>query len=96
MSVIGDQANFVAKPNHGVTLHNYPQVLATELADVDDTINDKAQSGKRLGARVMAVTVVGGAVTVAADYTASGSEPTSPWVMTAQIVGAASADVTPA
>lgn len=93
----GDIKDYTAKPQHGVTLHNYPRVLATELSAVTDLINDKAQSGKRLGARVMAVTLTAGVVTTAADYTAAGSDPTSPWVLTTQIVGTGSAaTVTPA
>ena len=96
-SIIGDIKDFVAKENHGVVLHRYPRVLATELADIGDTINDKAQSGKRLGARVMAVTYTDGVVTTAGDYTASGSDTDSPWVLTTQIVGTGSAaTVTPA
>lgn len=95
MSITGDQVNFTAKEKRGVTLHNFPQVLATDLADKTATINVAALSGKRLGAHVMVVDSLS-AVTTAAIYVASGSSEVSVWVMQTIILGTGQVNVTPA
>ncbi|ARB11263.1 acetyl-CoA acetyltransferase [Marinomonas phage CB5A] len=92
----GDIYTLQAKKKYGVTLQNFPTVPAAELADVDSIVNASAQSGKRLGGQLMAVTYTGEDVTTAALYVASGSAPTDPWIMATQVVGTGSADVTPA
>lgn len=91
--VTGDQKDYVSKEKFGVTLHNFPTVLDTELADATSTINDYAQSGKRLGAQVMAVNAAGD---TAAIYCASGNSTTAVWALVAQVLGTGSAAVTPA
>lgn len=90
----GDIKNRVEKPYAGVTLHNFPQVLAANLADATSVINDYAQSGKRLGAQVMAVDSLEEA-TSATVYTASGTGATATWKKGLQVLGTGAADVTP-
>lgn len=91
----GDIKNLKAVAKRGVTLHNFPEVLATDVADVANIINDKAQSGKRLGGLVMVVDSYD-APTTAATYIASGSAPDDAWILQTQVLGTGSADVTPA
>lgn len=94
-SITGDGETFEAKQKEGVTLHNFPKVLAASLADEGALINDYAQSGKRLGAQVMSVDVLD-TPTTASIYVASGSAPTDKWVLVKQVIGTGAADVTPA
>lgn len=93
--VTGDVADYEAKNKEGVTLHNYPTVLAASLADAGAVINDFAQSGKRLGAQVMAVNSLT-APTSATIYVAAGQDPDSDWVLVKQVLGTGAANVTPA
>lgn len=96
-NITGDSVSFTAKQKDGVTLHNFPEVVNTELAAVGSVINDAAVSGKRLGAHIMGVTRNGsGVVTAAILFVASGNEPASPWAFVADIVGTGGATVTPA
>lgn len=95
MSITGDQVNFTAVVKRGVTLHNFPQVLDTELAAVANIVNDAAQSGKRLGAQIMVVDDYD-APTKAAIYVASDSDTVSPWVVVKIVLGTGQVDVTPA
>ncbi len=93
--VTGDITNFTAKQKFGVTLHNFPQVTETDLADAEAIINVSSQSGKRLGAQVCVVDSLT-APTEATIYAAAGNEPTSVWVVVAQLLGTGAATVTPA
>lgn len=92
----GDIKDRVEQAHFGVTLQNFPVVLAADLADAAKLINDKAQSGKRLGGQVMAVDTLSGAPTTAATYIATGSATTAVWKLQTQVLGTGSADVTPA
>lgn len=91
----GDIKNLKSVAKRGVTLHNFPQVLAADLAVSANIVNDKAQSGKRLGAQIMAVDSFENPTT-AAIYVASDEAPTAAWVLIKQVLGTGSADVTPA
>lgn len=95
MAITGDYANYTAKKKEGVTLHNYPMVLAANIADAAAVVNDFAQSGKRLGGQLMAVDSLT-APTAASIYVAAGSDPTDPWILVKQVIGTGAADVTPA
>lgn len=96
-NVTGDIASYTAVEKEGVTLHNFPEVDAANLAKKAAIINDYAQSGKRLGAQVMGVTKnSSGVVTKAAIYVAAGSDDVSKWIVLKDIVGTGAADVTPA
>jgi hypothetical protein len=81
----GDIHNRVETKKNGVTFHNYPQVLDTEMADVTNSLNKASISGKRLGAHVIAVNA---AETEAAIYVAAGSAPADPWVPQTTLLGA--------
>lgn len=92
----GDIKNRVEVAKSGVTLHNFPQVTTAELAALAGTINDKAVSGKRLGAQVVVVNSIA-TPTTAAIYVASGSDSDSGWVPSVTLLGAAqTATVVPA
>lgn len=91
----GDIKDRVEVAKRGVTLHNFPQVLAADLTDVANIVNVSSQSGKRLGAQILAVDSYT-APTTAAVYVASGSAPDAVWVLQTQVLGTGSADVTPA
>lgn len=92
----GDIKNRVEVKKEGVTLHNFPSVLASDLGDKANIVNDFAQSGKRLGGQVMAVTKDGsGVITAAAIVCAAGSGSTDDWVTVKDIIGT-TADITPA
>lgn len=95
MSITGDQVNFTAVAKRGVTLHNFPQVLAADLADAANIVNDAAQSGKRLGAQIMVVDDYD-TVAAAAIYVATDSGSVSPWVVVKIVLGTGQVDVTPA
>lgn len=95
-NITGDQTNFTAVTKRGVTLHNFPQVLAADLAVVGNIVNDAAQSGKRLGAQIMVVDNYD-TPTTAAIYVASDSGSVSPWIPIGTILGVAQTTaVTPA
>lgn len=89
----GDIKDRVEVTKRGVTLHNFPTVLKTELAAIANIVNDKAQSGKRLGAQIMGVDDLD-APTVAALYVASGNDDDSVWILSVDVLGT-SADITP-
>lgn len=92
----GDIKDRVEVKKLGVTLHNYPVVLDTDIAALTGIINQKAQSGKRLGAQVMVVDDLA-APTTAAIYVASGSDADSAWAPIGTVLGAAQTTaVTPA
>lgn len=91
----GDIKDRVEVAKRGVTLHNFPRVLAADIAVIGNIVNDKAQSGKTLGGQVMVVDDML-APTVAAVYIASGEAPADPWVISTQVLGTGSATVTPA
>lgn len=94
--VTGDIKDLVSKQKEGVTLHNMPNVALANLADATAVVNDKAQSGKRLGALIVGVDTTP-TTGYTALFAASGPEPTDTWVMVAKLGGdAAGADVTPA
>lgn len=96
MPITGDQVNFTAVEKRGVTLHNFPQVLAADLAIAANVVNDASQSGKRLGAQIMVVDAYD-TPTTAAIYVASDSASVSPWAPIGTILGAAQTTaVTPA
>lgn len=95
MSITGDQVNFTAVQKFGVTMHNFPQVLDTQLADKAGIINAFAQSGKRLGGQVMVVDSLTDPKK-AAVYIASGSSDVSPWVVSTIVLGSGQVSVTPA
>ncbi|AHN84668.1 hypothetical protein PV_017 (endogenous virus) [Gutovirus Vc1] len=87
----GDIKNRVEVDKKGVTLHNMPKVLIADLSDKANIVNDKAQSGKRLGAMLVGYT----GNTAAALMVAAGSGDTDAWVTVKDIVGT-TADITPA
>ncbi len=92
----GDIKDRVEVAKRGVTLHNFPQVLDTDIADIDNIVNDKAQSGKRLGSQVMVVDDYD-APTTAAIYVAAGNDTDSNWVPSVTLLGTAQTTaVTPA
>lgn len=93
--VTGDITNFTAVKQVGVTLHNFPKVLQTKLADIDDNINIASKSGKRLGAQVIGVDNID-TPTTARLFVAAGSDTNSPWVFVIDVVGTLGATVTPA
>lgn len=94
--VTGDIKDRVEVKKLGVTLHNFPVVLEGTIADIDNVINNKAQSGKRLGAQVMVVDDLD-APTTAAIYVAAGSDTDSVWAPIGTVLGAAQTTaVTPA
>lgn len=93
--VTGDIKNLKSVQKRGVTLHNYPQVLDTDIAASANIVNDKAQSGKRLGAQIMVVDSYS-EPTTAATYIASGDAPTDTWALQTQVLGTGSADIDPA
>lgn len=91
----GDIKDRVEVAKKGVTLHNFPQVLATDIAAIANIVNDKTQSGKRLGGQVMVVDSYT-APTTAEIYVASGPDTDSTWVSVAVVLGATGGTVTPA
>lgn len=93
--ITGDQKDFTASKQLGVTLHDFPQVLTTDLAAKASLINVAAQSGKRLGAQVMVVDAYASPA-AAAVYIASGSSDVDPWVVQTIVLGVGQVDVTPA
>lgn len=94
-NLTGDVATFTAVQKEGVTLHNFPTVLATNIADISAVVNDASQSGKRLGGQLMAVDSLT-SPTAATIYVSAGDKPDSPWVVVKQVIGTGSTDVTPA
>ena len=92
----GDIKDRVEVAKKGVTLHNFPVVLATDIAAIGNIVNQKSQSGKRLGAQVMVVDSIA-TPTTAAIYVAAGSEPDSAWAPIGTVLGTAQTTaVTPA
>ena len=92
---IGDIANYEAKQKYGVTMHNFPRVLAADIADKGATINDSSFTGKILGGQVMVVDNLQ-TITEAAIYVASGDADVSVWVVVQIVLGSGQVDVTPA
>lgn len=95
MPITGDITAFKAVEKRGVTLHNFPQVLAADIADKTNIINVASQSGKRLGGQVMVVDSYTDP-TEAAIYVASGNADVSKWIVVKIVLGTGQATVTPA
>lgn len=95
--VTGDISNFTAKPKEGVVLHNIPNYPDANAKKKAELINDKAQSGKRLGAQVI-FTNDDATNGYTALFVAAGSKPTDKWIVVKQISGTAgkAVDITPA
>ena len=93
--ITGDVFEYTATAQEGVTLHNMPTILESQLLKAGANINQYQDSGKKLGAAIVGVTVDGnGVVTKATLFIASGSAPTSIWKVAAQLVGSGT-DLTP-
>lgn len=95
LPVTGDSYQYKDEAVQGIKFVNFPVAAKTNLLSGNNPVNNYQSSGKGKGTLVIKTSELVGVLTSAALMASVGKAAQDKWIMVKQLVGSASADVTP-